>query len=251
MVPYIGDLAKAGKLGGWAKTIDNVLSMAADNADFAKTVKPVLNKISSAIDRMPSGLQDSVNGNLRAVSKKIDEFYASSPYDPNKVRADLEAVHGPDNVRSTTNPNNPLQRVNSDLENGIEVITGVNGSKAVRVQYKDPLTGEDLVANVPYNERGLPIFDDVAKFTTSIDKSKSYDAQMRAATRELRENIDSGKLSASSFTQVQLKSIKAGDEKIPGFTWHHNPLNNTMQLVPFKVHKSVLHIGERALNEGR
>ena len=29
MVPYIGDLAKAGKLGKWSRTVDNLISLAA------------------------------------------------------------------------------------------------------------------------------------------------------------------------------------------------------------------------------
>ena len=230
MVPYIGDLAKAGKLGGWAKTMDGVISNAAKNPEFAKAVEPVLSKIGDAIDSLPSALPEGVQDTLGVVKSRIDEFHHAQPYDPNRTRSDFEAVYGAENVKSTTNPNNPLQRVNSDLERGIEVIAGANGSKAVRVEYKDPVTGDTLVANVPYNERGLAVFDDVAKFITSIDKSKPYDSQMRAATRDLREQIKSGALSADDFTPAQIMRIEAGDVKIPDYTWHHNPINNTCLL---------------------
>ena len=71
MVPYIGDLAKAGKLGSWAKTIDDVISMAAKNPDFAKAVDPVLDRIHDAIDSLPSGLPDGVEDTLGAVKSKV------------------------------------------------------------------------------------------------------------------------------------------------------------------------------------
>ena len=38
---------------------------------------------------------------------------------------------------------------------------------------------------------------------------------------------------------------------IPGHTWHHNPSNNTMQLVPINIHDPVSHMGERAITRGR
>ena len=60
-----------------------------------------------------------------------------------------------------------------------------------------------------------------------------------------------GFLSADDFTPAQIMRIEAEDIKIPDYTWHHNPINNTMQLVPFIVHDSVKRIGERALSEGR
>ena len=74
---------------------------------------------------------------------------------------------------------------------------------------------------------------------------------MSQATRDLRELINRGEVSTNTFTAKQLKFIQAGKPKIPDLTWHHNPINNSMQLVPFKIHNAVKHIGERALTEGR
>ena len=52
--------------------------------------------------------------------------------------------------------------------------------------------GKSLVANIAYDSRGLPIFDNVAKFTTRLDTSLSTTGQMRAATRSLRDAIEKG-----------------------------------------------------------
>ncbi|MEJ2046470.1 MAG: HNH endonuclease [Reinekea sp.] len=173
------------------------------------------------------------------------------PYDPNKTREDLEATHGEENVTSTTNPKKPVQSVNSNPEKGVEVITDANGGKAVRVRYDDPVTGEEITANVPYNDRGLPVFDDYSKYTTTIDHSLSYQGQMRKATRDLRESIKSGRTDSTQFTEQQLRQIQSGSASIAGFTWHHNADSGNMQLVPKNVHTAVQHTGQGALNEGK
>ena len=173
------------------------------------------------------------------------------PYNSNRARADLEAVFGVDNVRSSTNPNSPYQRVNSNPEKNIEVIHGSNESKVVRVGYEDPATGEQFTANIPYNERGLPIFDDVVKYTTNIDKTKTHSSQMRQATRDIRDGIRNGKVNARQFTETQLEDIMSGSAQIDGFTWHHNAVSNNMQLIPFDIHDAVKHIGEAALSKGK
>lgn len=173
------------------------------------------------------------------------------PYDPNRMRSDLECTHRADYVKSTTNPKYPRQRVNSDPSKGIEVIHGVDGGKAVKVDYQSPLTGEPLQANIPYNQRGLPIFDDVAQYSTNIDKAASYRAQMQKATTEIRDGISAGRIDPRQFSREQLIDIQSGSAKIKNFTWHHDADNNSLQLIPAKVHKAVSHIGEAALKEGK
>jgi filamentous hemagglutinin len=161
-------------------------------------------------------------------------------------------AHGSDNVTSTTVANNPTQRVNSDLDKGIEVISNESG-KAVKVTYKDPVSGETLKANVPYDSRGLPVFDDVAKYTTKIDESVPYGQQFSRATRDLRDAINSGKVDPKQFTPTQMKAIQQGADKIPDYTWHHNAQSapNNTQLIPQKVHEPVLHLGQGSLSKGK
>ncbi|WP_415944748.1 HNH endonuclease, partial [Streptomyces sp. 067-1] len=142
---------------------------------------------------------------------------------------------------------------NSDPTKGIEVITDGGGGKAVRVQFDDPVTGAPLTANIPYDARGLPIFDDVSKYTTSIDTKFSYSAQMAKATRDLRDAINSGKVDSSQFSENQLKQINSGQPKIDDYTWHHNAQSspNNMQLIPAVVHDAVIHSGQKSLNSGK
>lgn len=169
------------------------------------------------------------------------------------MRSALEERYGADNVRSSTVPKNPTMRANSDLDKGIEIFKNelTGRTDAVKVQFKDPLTNESKIANIAYDARELPIFDDVAKFTTEISKEHSYKGQMSQATKDLRDAIETGKFDANKFTEKQLKAIKLGSDKIPEYTWHHNAQAspNNMQLVPTTIHKTVLHIGQNALSQ--
>lgn len=76
---------------------------------------------------------------------------------------------------------------------------------------------------------------------------------MRTATRQLREDINAGRIDANQFTKEQLADIKSGLQNIEGYTWHHNAQSgpNNMQLLPRDVHDPVKHIGEASLSEGR
>jgi len=175
----------------------------------------------------------------------------TGPYNADNVREDLEAVHGTENVASTTNPKNPLQSANSLPDKEIVVIIGDDGGKAVRVSFDDPVTGEPTSANVPYNERGLPIFDDHSAYSTTIDHDVGYNTQMKRATEDLHSKIASGQIDSNQFNASQLQDIANGKRKIDGFTWHHNADTGSMQLIPQDVHDAAKHIGQNALKEGR
>lgn len=119
--------------------------------------------------------------------------------------------------------------------------------------YKDPVSGESVKSNIPYDSRGLPVFDDVSKYTTKIDDTVPYGQQFSKATQDLRDAINSGKVDSKQFTPAQLKAIQQGADKIPDYTWHHNAQSapNNMQLVPVDVHAPVLHLGQGALSKGK
>ena len=74
---------------------------------------------------------------------------------------------------------------------------------------------------------------------------------MRAATRQLRCDINNGKVDAGLFTEQQLVDIKGGKQSIDDFIWHHNAQSspNNMQLVPDKIHnEKVPHTGEGSMS---
>jgi len=65
-IPYIGDLAKVGKLGKWGETVSDVVEMAAKNEAFANTVKPLLEKIDGAFDSIPPAIFNSLSASNQA-----------------------------------------------------------------------------------------------------------------------------------------------------------------------------------------
>ena len=176
------------------------------------------------------------------------------PYDSRQIRAELEKRYGAENIVSTTIPKKPVQSINNQTKPDYSSIVYTNESgKIVNVKYKDPISGESKAVNIAYDNRGLPIFDNVSKFTTKIDNSLSYTGQMRAATKDLLKAIERGQVPKNQFTNEQLTKIKAGNEKIPGYTWHHNAQSspNNMQLIPNSIHKAVRHTGQKSLKKGQ
>lgn len=80
MIPYVGDLAKVGKLGKFVKTMERVVDLARMDARFAERVRPVLNRIRGALDRVPfESLPDAARRPLQALKGKVDDFFRSAP----------------------------------------------------------------------------------------------------------------------------------------------------------------------------
>ena len=119
----------------------------------------------------------------------------------------------------------------------------------LKIRAGQPVTG------VVFDERGFPIFDNIAKYDTRFTgtdfKNASYQTQMRMATRDLRSQLDSNPQLRSQFSQKQLSAIQSGNAKIPDFTWHHHQDPGRIQLVPDKVHKDTGHIGGNAISGGK
>ncbi len=74
---------------------------------------------------------------------------------------------------------------------------------------------------------------------------------MRRATRQLRSDIQAGKVDSKQFSRQQLKDIKGGKAKIHKFTWHHNERAGRMQLVLEKPHKKAPHVGSIGLGKNK
>ncbi len=76
IIPYLGDLAKIGKLPKLLKVVENVVSMAKADARFAKVVTPLLKGLKNAIDNLPiHKLPNWAKEPIEKLSSKIDEFF--------------------------------------------------------------------------------------------------------------------------------------------------------------------------------
>jgi hypothetical protein len=75
MIPYIGDLAKVGKLRKYANSVTSAIKLASRNAKFAAALRPALQKVLATlkrvpIDKLPSGAADYI----QQIKKEIEAF---------------------------------------------------------------------------------------------------------------------------------------------------------------------------------
>lgn len=66
MIPYAGDLARAGKLGKYAKVVVEVAEMAAKDSRFAKEVRPALEALDAGLKAIPAKVFDMLPKGARA-----------------------------------------------------------------------------------------------------------------------------------------------------------------------------------------
>lgn len=78
IIPYLGDAAKLGKLGKWAKTLTNAIEAAASNPAVRKAIEPALKKVADALNSIPQSVLDklpaSARDQLTAMKTKLDDF---------------------------------------------------------------------------------------------------------------------------------------------------------------------------------
>lgn len=79
IVPALGDLAKAGKIGKWAQTVADSVSAVAHNPALRQTLEPGLRAISDAVGRIPQGALDALPSGAResieSMKSQLDEFF--------------------------------------------------------------------------------------------------------------------------------------------------------------------------------
>jgi hypothetical protein len=117
--------------------------------------------------------------------------------------------------------------------------------------HKERIIGHDdlgraITQRVTFDQRGFPIFDPYVKLETRISgdlSSMSREAHMRAATKQLHTDIQTGRIDRKLFSDSEFLDIEKWKPKFGDFTWHHHQDTGRMQLVPTDIHKWVGHIG--------
>ena len=74
MVPYIGDLAKAGKLPRYLKTLERAIELARKSPQAAAALLPGLRKLKEVLDLLPAGANRAID----EMKAAIDRFLSSS-----------------------------------------------------------------------------------------------------------------------------------------------------------------------------
>lgn len=127
---------------------------------------------------------------------------------------------------------------------------------ATACELRQRRAGTTSNAGIPYDNNGFPIFDSLHDFTLPSDlrgATITDDAQMRAATRNLREALanDPNLAEKLGLTDAQKQAIKSGLARIPDLTWHHNQDGVTLELVNRAQHRGTPHSGGRQMTGGR
>lgn len=123
---------------------------------------------------------------------------------------------------------------------------------------------------IPYCDRGFPIYDAVRKFEVRLQKEiwENHDSpvHMKSSTLKVKEAFESGALTEShledwinesyalkgeTLTASELatkvsdmsKDIRGGKRQIGDFTWHHHQELGRMELIPRWIHEKARHTG--------
>jgi len=112
IVPVLGDLAKAGKIGKWAQTISDSVRAIAQNPALRASLEPGLRAAHEAIGKIPQGALDALPQSARTaierMKSELDGFFAGGaraaddvPTYRATVRGEEIVLHGVDSVPVT------------------------------------------------------------------------------------------------------------------------------------------------------
>jgi hypothetical protein len=146
IIPYVGDLAKAGKLPKYLRTVENAIELARRSPKYAEALLPAIQKIGKALDLLP------VEGNryLRQMKAGIDGFLGSAR--AGKAAAALPDVSKQFRVNRYANDGKEYLEVSGRLGVPGKVRTHRSASAQRRVSQG---TGDDA-GHLIANEFGAP-----------------------------------------------------------------------------------------------
>jgi len=76
MVPLLGDLAKAGKLGRWAQTVEKTVLVMRRNVRFAERARPLLRRLDTLLGQVPTQLlPEAARPLVKRLRDRIDEVF--------------------------------------------------------------------------------------------------------------------------------------------------------------------------------
>jgi A nuclease of the HNH/ENDO VII superfamily with conserved WHH len=228
VVPYIGDLAKAGKLGQFARTIEKAVDLAKVDTEFARAARPVLQKIKDGLGTLPlDNMPRAVREPLQRMQTKLDEFFRAGAVAARPVRLEASMLDGSGLFLGKANagPNAPLYRNWLDSGRRVDVnpdasITYIN-RHGIGVRYADGAPDFKPFMNHPSGVR-----------QTRIEMSGDNPLDFRRANEAVGHP-------------------EWGARPPPGYSWHHHEDGHTMQLVRSDVHTEFTHRGGAALARAR
>lgn len=205
VVPYVGDLAKLGKMSRWRATIDKALMLSRRSAAFRARVSPALGKLHSLLlllplQKWPAG----VRGTLEAMRDRLAQFAGLGG---RLGRADAlarilsKAVHDPDMV---------LDRI---------VLGAKQSGRSSRARPAEEVLEE--LAGELRNFQGKPTLRVTRRTETAVRGSDTLGQPLvNAATGEVHKANDMGRYLVPGGDLA-----KAADREASALPMHWNKLN--------------------------
>lgn len=94
MIPYVGDLAKAGKLGAYAKSVTQAIELASKSPQVAKLLRPVMEILTDSLRSTEKYLPSKIATAVSSMRNQLDTFLTKgiSVAEDAAVKASDEAV---------------------------------------------------------------------------------------------------------------------------------------------------------------
>ncbi len=104
IIPFVGDLAKAGKLGKWATTVAKAVDAAINNPAARAALEPALRKLNDALAAVPDSVMRNLPTELKntidGIKGKLDELFGAA-----KTKVDDVALAAAKTVERTFGKN--------------------------------------------------------------------------------------------------------------------------------------------------
>lgn len=267
--PYLGDAAKVAKIGKWAQTVADAVSMVARNPATRAALEGPLREIRDLVARIPQGAIDALPAgareSLERMKTQLDEFFAGGARGSDEVAQGGARVVGNTVVldanrgasftaggRTQAIGDTPTVAPRTD---GRQMVTDVNGDthlvrRPVATNYDSRTINPDSTVtytrdgnSVTYDRNGFPMFEAKADLylSPSAINSGSDTAHFREANRMLGDALraDPGLAQRIGLNDDQvafLTQANPAGRSPPDLTWHHHQDTGRIQLVPSAVH---------------
>jgi len=133
IVPFVGDLAKIGKLGDMFQTLDRAVDLAKTDPSFAQSARPILERFQKALNDVPlERLPDSARDQVKGMQRKLNEFVAPAfedgarHIDPDTGRTMIDAKRGSSGAFNETLDGPFEKNVIYRTDNGYQYHTDAN-----------------------------------------------------------------------------------------------------------------------------
>ncbi len=74
IIPYIGDLAKFGKLPRYSQKLYDAIRLARNHAEFAKLVRPALENLKKVVDSIPTDISPELTKMVNKIKRPLDSY---------------------------------------------------------------------------------------------------------------------------------------------------------------------------------